>query len=141
MLKQRAQSTKPKLENHKELPLHTCKLPLNQCNSPWMNACEPPHEQEQLQQLSSHRSDRSPSPVRPVDKMPSTWELHRSNWCPSSARLMPPGKLSELKNSSKPLRNLLNACNKPFQAQTSPPLLTMHESSPKYKKCNLELLK
>ena len=29
MLKQRAQTIKPKLENHKELPLHTCKLPLN----------------------------------------------------------------------------------------------------------------
>jgi hypothetical protein len=25
---------RPKLENHKELPLHICKLPLNQCNSP-----------------------------------------------------------------------------------------------------------
>jgi hypothetical protein len=69
MLKQRAQTTKPKLENHKELPLHACKLALNQCNSPWMNACEPPHETEQLHQHSSHRSDRSPSPVRPVDKI------------------------------------------------------------------------
>jgi hypothetical protein len=28
-------------KNHKELPLHTCKLPLNQCNSPWTNACKP----------------------------------------------------------------------------------------------------
>jgi hypothetical protein len=27
-------NTKPKLENHKEIPLHTCKLPLNQHNSP-----------------------------------------------------------------------------------------------------------
>jgi hypothetical protein len=27
--------------NHNELPLHTCKLPLNQCNSLWMNACKP----------------------------------------------------------------------------------------------------
>jgi hypothetical protein len=69
MLKQRAQTIKPKLENHKELPLHTCKLPQNQCNSPWTNACEPPHEKEQLHQLSSHRSDWSPSPVRPVDKI------------------------------------------------------------------------
>jgi hypothetical protein len=45
-----AKSTKhqPKLENHKELPLHTRKLLLNQCNSPWTNACEPPHETEQL---------------------------------------------------------------------------------------------
>jgi hypothetical protein len=31
-------------KNHKELPLHTCKLPLNQCNSPWMNACKPLEE-------------------------------------------------------------------------------------------------
>jgi hypothetical protein len=26
-------------KNHKELLLHTCKLPLNQCNSPWTNVC------------------------------------------------------------------------------------------------------
>jgi hypothetical protein len=32
------------LKNHKELPLHTCKLPLNQCNSPWTNACKPLEE-------------------------------------------------------------------------------------------------
>jgi hypothetical protein len=30
--------------NHKELPLHTCKLPLNQCNSPWTKACKTPLE-------------------------------------------------------------------------------------------------
>jgi hypothetical protein len=41
MLKQREKTTKPKLENHKELPLHTCKLPLNKCNSAWTNACKP----------------------------------------------------------------------------------------------------
>jgi hypothetical protein len=43
MLKQRAQTTDPKLEQHKELPLHACKLflsqntlPLNQCsNATW----------------------------------------------------------------------------------------------------------
>jgi hypothetical protein len=69
MLKQRAQTTKPKLENHKELLLHTCELPLNQCNFPWTNACERLHEKEQLQQLSSDRSDRSPSPVRLVKKI------------------------------------------------------------------------
>jgi hypothetical protein len=33
---------------------------------------------------------------------------------------MPPGKLPELKNNSKPLGNLLNACSKPIQARTSP---------------------
>jgi hypothetical protein len=69
MLKQRAQTTKPKLENHKELPLHTCKIPLNQFNSPWTNACKTLPEIEQLQQLNSHWSDWSPSPVRPVDRI------------------------------------------------------------------------
>jgi hypothetical protein len=41
---------------------------------PWTNALkdrtsEPRHETEQLQQLSSDRLDRSPSPVRQVDKI------------------------------------------------------------------------
>jgi hypothetical protein len=31
-------------KNHKELPLHRCKLPLNQCNTPWTNACKPLEE-------------------------------------------------------------------------------------------------
>jgi hypothetical protein len=46
-------------ENHKELPLHTCKLPLNQCNSPWTNACKP---------LEENRAAKSAqlSPVRLV---------------------------------------------------------------------------
>jgi hypothetical protein len=44
MLKQREQTTKLKLENHEELPLHTCRLPLNQYNSPWTNACKPLEE-------------------------------------------------------------------------------------------------
>jgi hypothetical protein len=33
MLKQRAQTTEPKLEHHKELHLNICKLPLNQCSN------------------------------------------------------------------------------------------------------------
>jgi hypothetical protein len=33
MLKQRAQTTNPKLEQHKELPLSQSTLPLNQCNN------------------------------------------------------------------------------------------------------------
>jgi hypothetical protein len=35
-------------KTHKELPLHTCKLPLNQCTSPWTNACKTPLETGQL---------------------------------------------------------------------------------------------
>jgi hypothetical protein len=55
--------------NHKELPLHTCKLPLNQCISPWTNACKIPLETGQLQQLSPDRSDRSTPSVRPLCNM------------------------------------------------------------------------
>jgi hypothetical protein len=54
---------------------------------------------------------------------------------------MPPGKLPKLKKSSKPPGELLNACSKPKRAQNFSPLLAMHESSQKCKKCNLELLK
>jgi hypothetical protein len=50
-------------------------------------------------------------------------------------------KLPELKNSSKPLGNLLNACSKPFQAQTSPPCWQCMNQSKKCQKFNLELLK
>jgi hypothetical protein len=38
MLKQRVQITEPKLEHHKELPLHICKLPLSQSTLP-LNKC------------------------------------------------------------------------------------------------------
>jgi hypothetical protein len=47
---------------------------------------------------------------------------------------MPPGKLPELKKSSKPPGELLNACSKPKRAQNFSPLLAMHESSQKCKK-------
>jgi hypothetical protein len=56
---------------------------------------------------------------RPAPEPPSgqTGVPHRSGW-------WPPGKnweLPELKTSSKPLENLLNACSKPKHAQASPP--------------------
>jgi hypothetical protein len=38
VLKQTAQTTKPKLEHHKELPLHIYKLPLSQNTLP-LNQC------------------------------------------------------------------------------------------------------
>jgi hypothetical protein len=38
MLKQRAQTTEPKLKHHKKLPLHICKLPLSQSTLP-LNQC------------------------------------------------------------------------------------------------------
>jgi hypothetical protein len=47
----------------------TMSSPCTHASSPWTNAYEPPHETEVLHQLSFHRSDRSPSQVRPVDKI------------------------------------------------------------------------
>jgi hypothetical protein len=104
--------------NYKELPLHTCKLPLNQCNSPWTNACKT---------LLENRAAATTqlSPVRPVTTtgqtnaqhvhMTSTLtgqtgDLDRSDQCTPEPR-----------NGLKPRENLLNATRKPFQAQTSPP--------------------
>jgi hypothetical protein len=55
-------------KNHKELPLHTCKLPLNQCNSPRMNVCKPLENRAAAttsahtgQTGHHHRSDRCPT--------------------------------------------------------------------------------
>jgi hypothetical protein len=81
--------------NHKELPLHTCKLHLNQCTSPWTNACKPAenraaaatsahtgqtshhHRSDRCltcaQDQHSHRSDRCSSPVRPVHNRAQKW--------------------------------------------------------------------
>jgi hypothetical protein len=75
MLKQRAQTTKPKLENHKELPMHTCKLPLNQCNSSWTNACKP---------IDENRAAASAQlrPVRPVTTTGQTDVQHVNRACP-----------------------------------------------------------
>jgi hypothetical protein len=43
--------------------------PLNQCNSPGQMHTNHLKKTEQLHQLSSDQSDRSPSPVRPVGKI------------------------------------------------------------------------
>jgi hypothetical protein len=120
MLKQRAQTTNPKHENHNELPLQTCKLPLNQCNFPWINSCKPPRNQSSCFSFALTGQTRPPNWSYWWTRTPNTWELHRLDRCTSPVRPMPPGKLPELKNSSKPLGNLLNACSKPNHAQTSP---------------------
>jgi hypothetical protein len=118
MLKQRAQTTKPKLEDHKELPLHTCKLPLNQCNSPWTNACKPLYENRAAASAQLWL-------VRPVNTTGQTGAQHvnRANTLTGqtgdlnrSDRCTP-----EPRNGSKPLENFLNAFSSPKQAQTSPP--------------------
>jgi hypothetical protein len=90
-------------KNHKELPLHTCKLPLNQCTSPWTNACQllenraaattsaytgqtgHHHWSDRClrcaQDQHSHQSDRWPRPVRPVHTRAQKWL--ETTWKPS----------------------------------------------------------
>jgi hypothetical protein len=96
-------------KNHKELPLHTCKLPLNQCTSPWTNACKP-LENKAAAATSAHTGQ--------------TGHHHRSDRCPTYAQDMHSHRSdrwpTEPRNGSKPPENLLNAPSKPFQAQTSP---------------------
>jgi hypothetical protein len=107
-------------KNHKELPLHTCKLPLNQCNSPWTNACKTPLETRQLQQLSSHRSDWSTPLVRPVCNMwtgPTLWPVR-----PVHTRAQ-----KWLETTSKPSKCIQQA----ISSSNFSPLLALHESSQK----------
>jgi hypothetical protein len=48
--------------------MHTCKLPLNQCTSPWTKASTS-WKQGSFSNFSSHQSHLSSPPVRPVPKM------------------------------------------------------------------------
>jgi hypothetical protein len=102
---------------HKELPLHTCKLP-------WTNATPPGRmhanhlKTGQLQQLLL-------TPVRPSTTTGQTGAQHVHR---TSTLIGQTGDLDrsdrctpEPRNGSKPPENLLNASSEPFQAQTSPP--------------------
>jgi hypothetical protein len=67
-----------KIQNHKELPLHTCKLPWTNATPPGRMHANHLKKTEQLHQLSSDRSDRSPPQVRPVLNMctePALWSV------------------------------------------------------------------
>jgi hypothetical protein len=98
-------------KNHKELPLHTCKLLLNQCNSPWTNACKTPLENRAAATTSALNGQTGAEHVHRTSTLTGqTGDLDRSDLCTPEPR-----------NGSKPLENLLNASRKPFQAQTSPP--------------------
>jgi hypothetical protein len=59
MLKQRVQTTEPKLEHHKELPLHICKLPLSQS---MQEGHLEMHDKEQTK-LTLHRAVKPPAQV------------------------------------------------------------------------------
>jgi hypothetical protein len=105
-------------KNHKELPLHTCKLPPNECNSTWTNACKP---------LEENRAAASAqlSPDRPVTTTGQTGAQHMKRVSTLTGQTGAHDQSDrctlEPRNGSKPPENLLKASSKPFQAQTSPP--------------------
>jgi hypothetical protein len=124
--------------NHKELPLHTWKLALSQCNSPWTNACKTPLENRAA-------ASAQLSPVRPVTTTGQTGaqHVHRTSTLTGqtgdldrSDRCTP-----EPRNGSKPPKNLLSASSEPFQAQTSPPCWQCMNQAKNAKPFNLELIK
>jgi hypothetical protein len=53
MLKQKSQTTEPKLEHHKELPLHICKLPQSQSTLP-LNKCSNATRECNKEQRTAH---------------------------------------------------------------------------------------
>jgi hypothetical protein len=116
MLKQRAQTTEPKLEHHKELPLHICKLPLSQSTLPLnqcSNATRECNKEQKNCSLYPGRLDRLPQAVRPPTTQLTAW-----------GRLDPPCDLhctKLLKNCLNQLEHLPNTPRCPKHAQTPPP--------------------
>jgi hypothetical protein len=116
MLKQRAQTTEPKLEHHKVLPLHICKLPLSQSTLP-LNQCNNAAWECGKEQKTAHqaqwRLDRLHSAVR-------TPALQLT----ARGVVKPPQETGPAPNCSKFARTNLNAF------QTLPGAQRMHKLLP-----------
>jgi hypothetical protein len=99
-------------------PLHTCMLPLNQCSSPWTNACKTLDENKVAASAELWL-------VRPVDTTGQTGAQHvirTSNLtCHTDDHDLSDRWHTETRNGSKPPESLLDAFGRPKHAQTSPP--------------------
>jgi hypothetical protein len=115
MLKQRVQTTEPKLEYHKELPLHICTLflsqstlPLNQCS----NATQKCSKEQKLLNMPG-RLDRLHRAVRPPTPDLTAWgRLERPKR---------PALNQTTQNLPDQMEHLPNSPRCPKHAQTSPP--------------------
>jgi hypothetical protein len=120
MLKQKAQTTNPKLEQHKELPLHICKLPLSQSTLP-LNQCNT--AMQQRAKSCSHcpgRLDRLSWVVRPPLCDLTAWgRLDRPKRPPLHQTFQ---KLPE------PIGTPSKCSQVPKSCTNFSPLLTMYES-------------
>jgi hypothetical protein len=116
MLKQRAQTTEPKLEHHKELALHICKLPLGQSTLPLnqcSNATRECNKRAKNCSLCPGRLDRLPQAVRPPTTQLTAWVAVR-----------PPHVTGPAPNCSKIARTNWNTF------QTLPGAQSMHKLLP-----------
>jgi hypothetical protein len=124
MLKQKVLTTELKLEHHKELPLHICKLPLSQSTLP-LNKCSNATRECNKEQklLNMPRAVRPPAPDLTawgrLDR-PKRPALHQT------AQKLPEPIGTPSKHSQVP-----KACT------NFSPLLTMHESRQNAKLYNL----
>jgi hypothetical protein len=96
-------------KNHKELPLHACKLPPKPMQLP-LDECMQYNSALTGHTGQYHRSDRCATCEHDQHSDRQTGDLDRSDRCTPKPR-----------NGSKPPESLLNASSKTFQAQTTPP--------------------
>jgi hypothetical protein len=136
MLKQRAQTTKPKLEHHKELPLHICKLPVSQSTLPLnqcSNATRECNKKARVCSLCPGRLDRLHLAVRPPTTHLTAWgRLDHPMW---------PALHQIAQNLPERIGTPSKCSQVPKSCTNFSPLLTMHESRQNAKNFNIYLLK
>jgi hypothetical protein len=137
-LKQIAQTTKTKLEQPQRAPPAHMQAPPEPM-------CLPLHEMHANHLKTGQLQQFQLTPVRPVSTTGQTGAQHVHMTSTLIGQTGDLGRLDrctpEPRNGSKPPENLLNASNKPFQAQTSPPCWQCMNQAKNAKIFNLELLK
>jgi hypothetical protein len=122
MLKQREQTTEPKIEHHKELPLRVCK-PLEPKHTPpeQMQQCNTGMQQRaKICSLSPGRLDRLHRAVRPPTPQLTVWgRLDRPKR---------PALHQTAQKLPKPIGTPSKHSQVPKACTNFSPLLTMHES-------------
>jgi hypothetical protein len=130
--------------NHQTKARKPQRAPCSHASSPWTNATPPGRmhanhlmKTEQLHQLSSDRSDRSPPPVRLVLNIwtgPALWPVRSVTTTGQTGDTQSPEMVRNHPKTFQ-MHSIAQTCS------NFSPLLTIHEWSQKCKKCNLELPK
>jgi hypothetical protein len=135
MFKQRAQTTEPKLEHHKELPCTYASSPWAKAHSPWTNAAMQHGNAAKSKNCSTcpGRLDRLHRAVRPPAPDLTAWgRLDRPKR---------PALYQTAQKFARPNWNTFQTLQVPKTCTNFSPLLTMHESRQNAKSFNIKLLK